>query len=77
MGNAKTVSVLFCLFLLFSCLTFTDAFFGRRNVGKRSGVNKVGYLQSYSIIIIFCHQDAVPRYYRSRRIDGIHKLAVV
>ena len=77
MGNAKTVSVLFCLFFLFSCLTFTDAFFGGGNVGKRSGVNKVGYLQSYSIIIIFCHQDAVPRYYRSRRIDGIHKLEVV
>lgn len=53
MGNAKTVSVLFYLFLLFSCLTFTDAFFGRRHVGKRSGVNKVGYLQSYSIIIFF------------------------
>lgn len=53
MGNAKTVSVLFYLFFLFSCLTFTDAFFGRRNVGKRSGVNKVGYLQSYSIIIFF------------------------
>lgn len=53
MGNAKTVSVLFCLFFLFSCLTFTDAFFGGGNVGKRSGVNKVGYLQSYSIIIFF------------------------
>lgn len=53
MGNAKTVSVLFYLFFLFSCLTFTDAFFGRQNVGKRSGVNKVGYLQSYSIIIFF------------------------
>ena len=53
MGNAKTVSVLFCLFFLFSCLTFTDAFFGRRNVGKRSGVNKVGYLQSYSILFFF------------------------
>lgn len=76
MGNAKTVSVLFCLFFLFSCLTFTDAFYGTGGVGKRSGVNKVGYLQSYSIIF-FCDQDAVPRYYRSRRIDGIHKLAVV
>ena len=53
MGNAKTVSVLFYLFFLFSCLTFTDAFFGGGKVGKRSGVNKVGYLQSYSIIIFF------------------------
>ena len=50
MGNAKTVSVLFCLFFLFSCLTFTDAFFGKGGIGKRSGLNKVGYLQSYSII---------------------------
>ena len=51
MGNAKTVSVLFCLFFLFSCLTFTDAYFGGGKVGgKRSGLNKVGYLQSYSII---------------------------
>lgn len=49
MGNAKTVSVLFCLFFLFSCLTFTDAFYGGGGVGKRSGLNKVGYLQSYSI----------------------------
>ena len=49
MENAKTVSALFCLFFLFSCLTFTDAFFARGGVGKRSGMNKVGYLQSYSI----------------------------
>ena len=52
MENAKTFSVLFCLFFLFSCLTFTDAFFGGggvTGVGKRSGMNKVGYLRSYSI----------------------------
>ena len=52
MGNAKTVSVLFCLFFLFSCLTFTDGFYGGGGVGKRSGVNKVGYLQSYSIFFV-------------------------
>ena len=59
MGNAKTVSVLFCLFFLFSCLTFTDGFYGGGGVGKRSGVNKVGYIYSH-IQFFLCDQDAVP-----------------
>lgn len=58
MENAKTVSVLFCLFFLFTSLTFTDAFYGSGGVGggKRSGINKVGYLQAHSINL-FCDQD--------------------
>ena len=71
MEHAKTTSVLFCIFFLFSSLAFTDAFYGGGGVGKRSGLNKVGYLQSYSINFLVNKMDAVQRYYR------IHKLAVV